>query len=435
MKFYSTKNRDSKYSLEEAVLMSLPPDNGLFMPEKIPVVGKEFLDNLSGKNPAEIGFEVSRLILGDDIPADLLKKICDEAFNFPVPVVSLDSQTFVAELFHGPTLAFKDFGARFMARVMSYLNRNNKTPLTILVATSGDTGGAVADGFYGVEGIEVYILYPSGGVSELQEKQLTTYGKNIHAIEVKGTFDDCQKLVKTAFLDDELKRYYRLSSANSINISRLIPQTVYYFDAYRQVNASGPVVFVVPSGNFGNLTAGLIARRMGLPVHHFVAATNINDVVPEYLEKGDYFPRPSSATISNAMDVGNPSNFGRMLDLYDDSWTDMKSAISGYGFTDEQTREIMREQYGKNGYVLDPHGAVGLSGWREYQSEHPGETGIILETAHPSKFLDTVEQTLDKKIDIPEALEKLRNHTKVAALLNANYDELKAYLIREKQGK
>ena len=405
------------------------------MPESIPALSKEFLADLKNQTPFSIGYEVSKALLGDDIPHDVLKKICSEAFNFPVPVVSLNNNTYVAELFHGPTLAFKDFGARFMARVMAYLNRNNSTPLTILVATSGDTGGAVADGFYGVEGIEVYILYPSGGVSDLQEKQLTTYGKNIHAIEVKGTFDDCQRLVKTAFLDADLAKHYRLSSANSINIARLIPQTVYYFDAFRQVNSNEPVVFVVPSGNFGNLTAGLIARRMGLPIHHFVAATNINDVVPEYLEKGDYFPRPSSATISNAMDVGNPSNFGRMMDLFSNSWADIKHSISGYGFTDEDTKEVMVDVYKKSSYILDPHGAVGIAGWRDYSSEHPGETGIILETAHPAKFLDVVEQTLGRKIEIPEALEKLRSRQKVAGMIAADYEVLKQYLIDQKAGK
>ncbi|MBL0103547.1 MAG: threonine synthase [Bacteroidetes bacterium] len=435
MYFYSTKDKSSRYSLEQAVLMSLPPDNGLFMPESIPALSKEFLADLKNQTPFSIGYEVSKALLGDDIPHDVLKKICSEAFNFPVPVVSLSNNTYVAELFHGPTLAFKDFGARFMARVMAYLNRNNSTPLTILVATSGDTGGAVADGFYGVEGIEVYILYPSGGVSDLQEKQLTTYGKNIHAIEVKGTFDDCQRLVKTAFLNADLAKHYRLSSANSINIARLIPQTVYYFDAVRQVNSNEPVVFVVPSGNFGNLTAGLIARRMGLPIHHFVAATNINDVVPEYLEKGDYFPRPSSATISNAMDVGNPSNFGRMMDLFSNSWADIKHSISGYGFTDEDTKEVMVDVYKKSSYILDPHGAVGIAGWRDYSSEHPGETGIILETAHPAKFLDVVEQTLGRKIEIPEALEKLRSRQKVAGMIAADYEVLKQYLIDQKAGK
>ncbi len=433
MKYFSTKNKIVAYSLEEAVLMSLPPDNGLFMPEKIPQLRPEFIANLKNENVASIGYEISKSLLGDDIPHDVLKKICDEAFNFPVNVINVHNNTYVCELFHGPTLAFKDFGARFMSRVMSYLNRKHTTPLTILVATSGDTGGAVADGFHNVEGIEVYILYPSGGVSELQEKQLTTYGNNIHAIEVKGTFDDCQRLVKQAFLDPKLNEIYRLASANSINIARLIPQTVYYFEAFRKLASKENVVFVVPSGNFGNLTAGLIARKMGLPVEHFVAATNINDVVPEYLKKGEYTPRASQATISNAMDVGNPSNFPRMIELFGNSWTDIKSAINGYSFTDQETKEVMKDVYEKFGYILDPHGAVAYLGWLMYQMENPDSVGVILETAHPAKFGDSVEKALGRKIDIPEALERLRNKTKVADFIQADYEEFKAFLLAKKR--
>ena len=433
MKYFSTKNKIVAYSLEEAVLMSLPPDNGLFMPEKIPQLRPEFIANLKNENVASIGYEISKTLLGDDIPHDVLKKICNEAFSFPVNVVNVHNNTYVCELFHGPTLAFKDFGARFMSRVMSYLNRKHTTPLTILVATSGDTGGAVADGFHNVEGIEVYILYPSGGVSELQEKQLTTYGNNIHAIEVKGTFDDCQRLVKQAFLDPKLNEIYRLASANSINIARLIPQTVYYFEAFRKLASKENVVFVVPSGNFGNLTAGLIARKMGLPVEHFVAATNINDVVPEYLKKGEYTPRASQATISNAMDVGNPSNFPRMIELFGNSWTDIKSAINGYSFTDQETKEVMKDVYEKFGYILDPHGAVAYLGWLMYQMENPDSVGVILETAHPAKFGDSVEKALGRKIDIPEALERLRNKTKVADFIQADYEEFKAFLLAKKR--
>ncbi|MBK7571193.1 MAG: threonine synthase [Bacteroidia bacterium] len=433
MKYFSTKNKIVAYSLEEAVLMSLPPDNGLFMPEKIPQLRPEFIANLKNENVASIGYEISKTLLGDDIPHDVLKKICNEAFSFPVNVVNVHNNTYVCELFHGPTLAFKDFGARFMSRVMSYLNRKHTTPLTILVATSGDTGGAVADGFHNVEGIEVYILYPSGGVSELQEKQLTTYGNNIHAIEVKGTFDDCQHLVKQAFLDPKLNDVYRLASANSINIARLIPQTVYYFEAFRKLASKENVVFVVPSGNFGNLTAGLIARKMGLPVEHFVAATNINNVVPEYLSKGEYTPRPSQATISNAMDVGNPSNFPRMIELFGNSWTDMKSSINGYSFSDDETKEIMKDVYEKFGYILDPHGAVAYLGWLAYQIENPDSIGVILETAHPAKFGDSVEKALGRKIDIPEALECLRNKKKVADFIQADYEEFKTFLLAKKR--
>lgn len=412
--------------------MSLPPDNGLFMPDKIPSLSPAFIKNINDYSLPEIAFEISKAFMGDDIPENILRKICDEAFNFPVELVNTEKDTFVCELFHGPTLAFKDFGARFMSRVMSYLNRIHTTPLTILVATSGDTGGAVADGFYNVEGIQVYILYPAGGVSELQEKQLTTYGKNIHAIEVKGTFDDCQALVKKAFLDDDLNQYYRLASANSINIARLIPQTVYYFEAFKKLSKKENVVFVVPSGNFGNLTAGLMARRMGLPIHHFVAATNLNDIVPHYLDKGEYIPRPSKATISNAMDVGNPSNFGRMLEMYGNSWTDMKSAISGYAFTDEQTKKMMLHVYEKFNYTLDPHGAVAYLGWLEYSKENPDQQGIILETAHPAKFIDSVESVLNTKIKVPQELEKLRDRKKVASLLSTEYSDFKSFLLSQK---
>lgn len=433
MKYFSTKNKIIEYTLADAVLMSLPPDNGLFMPESIPVLNKDFIAKLNQYSLAEIGFEISKALLGNDIPHDILKKICDEAFNFPVQIVNLKPNTYVCELFHGPTLAFKDFGARFMSRVMSYLNRVHTTPLTILVATSGDTGGAVADGFYNVDGIEVFILYPSGGVSDLQEKQLTTYGNNIHAIEVKGTFDDCQRLVKQAFLDKDLDQYYRLASANSINIARLIPQTVYYFEAFKKMTKKDKVVFVVPSGNFGNLTAGLISRKMGLPIDHFVAATNANDIVPQYLEKGEYTPRSSQATISNAMDVGNPSNFPRMSELYNNSWMDLKSAISGFSFTDEQTKAAMRDVYKSNTYILDPHGAVGYLGWEEYSKEHPDATGIILETAHPAKFLDSVEAVLQKKIEVPSALENLRSKKKVAGLIPSDYEEFKSYLKKAKK--
>jgi len=430
LKFYSTNNKNKEFSLREAVLKGLPDDNGLFMPEWIPVLPIEFFKSMRGKSIAELAETVTGTFLEDDIPKDKLHEICMEAFNFPVPLIGLGTKTFVAELFHGPTLAFKDFGARFMARLMSYLNRNEKKELTILVATSGDTGGAVADGFYGVEGIRVFILYPSGGVSDLQEKQLTTHGKNISAIEIEGTFDDCQRLVKTAFLDKELSSAYRLTSANSINISRLIPQSVYYFSSFASCPDENPnKVFVVPSGNFGNLTAGLIASRMGLPVEHFVAATNVNDTVPEYLGGRGFHPKKSVATISNAMDVGNPSNFGRMLDLYKHSLEEMESEISAYVITDDATRAEMKVIYDKYGYIADPHGAVGIAAWEHYRLDHPDATGIILETAHPAKFLDTVESALNIKIDLPPALETLKSKKKIATRLSSEFESLKEYLL------
>ena len=432
MKFYSTKNKSLTYSLKDAVLLGLPPDNGLFMPESIKPLDASFYAQLPDLSMAEIGFAIASNLLGNDIPEKEMKRICEEAFNFPAPLVELDKQTFVCELFHGPTLAFKDFGARFMSRLMAYLNAEEKEKLTILVATSGDTGGAVADGFFEVPGIEVIILYPSGGVSELQEKQLTTLGKNIEAIEVKGTFDDCQRMVKTAFLDPELSKSYRLSSANSINITRLVPQAVYYFDAYRQLINLGKsvneVVFVVPSGNFGNLTAGLLAMKLGLPVSHFVAATNVNDSVPQYLNTGEFHPRSSVATISNAMDVGNPSNFGRMLDLFSSSHAEMKNQISGYAYTDDQTRAVMKSVYEKSSYVADPHGAVGLAAWSDFRSEHPNATGVILETAHPLKFVDSVEKVLGFSPDMPAALSKLMTKEKKSTVMNPEFRDLKSYL-------
>ena len=399
------------------------------MPEKFIPLPTEFFSTLKNKNISDIAFEISKSFIGDEIPADELKKICKEAFNFPVVLVELDEQTFVAELFHGPTLAFKDFGARFMARVMSYLNKGEKKGLTILVATSGDTGGAVADGFYDIDGIDVIILYPSGGVSELQEKQLTTYGKNIHAIEVKGTFDACQRLVKSAFLDKELSLLYRLSSANSINIARLIPQMVYYFESFARLpGRNNNVVFVVPSGNFGNLTAGLFANKMGLPVAQFIAATNVNDTVPVYLQGKGFHPRDSIATISNAMDVGNPSNFARMLDLFDNSLTAMQKRITAFAFTDEETKIVMKFIYNFHSYITDPHGAVGIAGWNQYLSDNDDATGIILETAHPAKFIETVENVLNISLPLPESLEKLKSKTKSAKLLGTDFTEFKNYM-------
>jgi len=429
VRYYSTKNKNKFFSLREAVLKGLPDDNGLFMPESIPQLSPNEISSFNGDDIPEIAFNISKNYLNPDLSDDELAKICRDAFNFPVPLKKLDEFTFVAELFQGPTLAFKDFGARFMARLMSLLNQNENKKLTILVATSGDTGGAVADGFFDVEGIEVFILYPSGGVSDLQEKQLTTYGKNIHAIEVKGTFDDCQRMVKSAFLDTELSSVYRLTSANSINISRLIPQMVYYFASFAQLKSVSNKVFVVPSGNFGNLTAGIFAKKMGLNISHFVAATNVNDSVPLYLSGKGFHPRTSIATISNAMDVGNPSNFGRMLDLYHDSLEEIQKDISSYSISDSLTESTMKKIFELNDYVTDPHGAVGITGWKEYQKDHPNTVGIILETAHPAKFIDVVERVLSIKLDLPEALEKLKSKKKVSKFISSNFSELKEYLL------
>jgi len=368
-------------------------------------------------------------MFGDTIPDEDLKEIVYESINFPAPLVKLDNEKYILELFHGPSLAFKDFGARFMARLMSYFDKENDSELVILVATSGDTGGAVAAGFYKTPGIKVIILYPSGKVSHLQEQQLTTLGHNITALEIDGTFDDCQALVKKAFLDKELTTRIRLTSANSINIARLIPQSFYYFEAYKQLENPKNVVFCIPSGNFGNLTAGLFASKMGLPIHKFIAATNANNVVPEYLEHGEYKPRASTRTISNAMDVGNPSNFARMEDLFGFTWNNMKEEIVGFSYNDKETEEGMKTVYEKYDYIIDPHGAVGYNALDEYQKGKEDIQGIILETAHPSKFLPDVERVLSKEIEVPERLAKLANKKKEVVNMGISFDEFREYLL------
>ena len=430
MKLYSTNNPSKFVDLKEAVFKGLPEDNGLYMPEVIPVLPKYFIKNLKKYSFQEIAYKVSKTLFDKAIPHKDLKKIIEKSITFPAPVVSLSEQIHILELFHGPSLAFKDFGARFMAQLMSYFNREEDKELTILVATSGDTGGAVAAGFYKTLGIKVIILYPSGKVSNLQEKQLTTLCHNISALEVNGTFDDCQALVKQAFLDKELRSKLRLSSANSINIARLVPQSFYYFEAYKQLEKSRkPTVFCVPSGNFGNLTAGLIAKKMGLPIAHFIAATNVNDVVPTYLSSGDYTPRPSIATISNAMDVGNPSNFARMLDLYGSTWNIIKEDITGYAFNDNETRIGIKDLYEQYGYIIDTHGAVGYLALKTYLKQKPKYRGIILETAHPSKFIHEVEKTLKKEIEIPERLAILANRKKEATFLEPVFKNFKDWLL------
>ena len=441
MKLYSTKNATEFVTLKKAVLKGLPDDNGLYMPNEIPKLSDEFIQNIENYSFPELAFHVAKTLLQDAIPEKDLKTIIDNSINFPAPVISLDESTHILELFHGPSLAFKDFGARFMAQLMSYFNRGEEKELVILVATSGDTGGAVAAGFYKTPGIKVVILYPSGKVSMLQEKQLTTLGHNIAALEIDGTFDDCQALVKQAFLDKALNKNIRLSSANSINIARLIPQSFYYFEAYKQLkDKSKPLIFCIPSGNFGNLTAGLLAKNMGLPVTKFIAATNVNDVVPEYLASGSYNPRPSTRTISNAMDVGNPSNFARMVDIYNQikgndalkssTWNNMKEDIVGYKINDESTKEAIAHVYKKYNYVLDPHGAVGYLALKEYQKTYAESTnGIILETAHPSKFIDDVEAILQKEVDVPERLAALANKKKEATRIGVSFEPFYKWLL------
>ena len=435
MLLYSTKNPALRVTLKEAVMKGLPDDNGLFMPARIPELPIDFIRDLRRYSFQEISLAIAESLFQGAIPRKDLEAIVLHSINFPAPVIRLDEHRYALELFHGPSLAFKDFGARFMAQLMGYFNREEEQPLTILVATSGDTGGAVAAGFFRTPGIEVVILYPSQKVSPLQEKQLTTWGHNITALEIDGTFDDCQSMVKQAFLDEALTQHLRLSSANSINIARLIPQMFYYFEAFKQLPAAGgPIVFSVPSGNFGNLSAGLMAKKMGLPVQHFLAATNANDIVPKYLHTGVFSPRPSTPTLSNAMDVGNPSNFPRMLDLFPETnqrstWNMITQTLSGEGFSDQETEKAMREIFSNYHYAMDPHGAVGYLALERYQKEHPNTRGIVLETAHPSKFLPDVERILGFRVPIPERLASLEHIAKRSTFLKADFLELKSFLL------
>ena len=428
---YKSLNKKSKPAkFEEAVVRGIAPDRGLYFPEKIHRLPASFFNDIETKTIPEIAFQAIAPFLEGSIPENELKKIITETLDFDFPIISINNQIATLELFQGPTLAFKDVGARFMARCLGYFNQNNTNQkVTVLVATSGDTGGAVAHGFLGVPGIEVVILYPKGKVSKVQEQQLTTLGKNITALEVDGVFDDCQDMVKTAFLDEEITKQKQLTSANSINIARWLPQMFYYFIAYKKLKKlNKPLVISVPSGNFGNICAGLMAREIGLPIDHFVASTNINDVVPDYLKTGIYKPIKSTPTISNAMDVGDPSNFIRILKIFGDDFENLKQTLSGYRFTDNQTRKALKEIHQISGYVADPHGAVGYLGLKEYLKDHPGKYGIFLETAHPVKFLDTVEETLDIKVEIPNRLKETLTKTKESIEIK-NYEGLKSFLL------
>jgi threonine synthase len=428
MQFYSTNNRSLKVGLRDAVTSGLAPDNGLFMPEVIPVLPDDFIVNLNKKSFEEIGFEVARTILAGSIPDEELKKIVDHTIKFDAPLREIERSVYALELFHGPTLAFKDFGARFMSQMLGYFAKQQSQEIVILVATSGDTGSAVANGFLGVDGVRVIVLYPAGKVSDIQEKQFTTLGQNITALEIDGTFDDCQRLVKQAFLDPVLRSSYFLTSANSINIARLIPQSFYYFRAYAQLKDDLPVVFSVPSGNFGNLTGGLLAQRMGLPIAKFIAATNANDIVPEYLRTRQFNPKGSLSTISNAMDVGNPSNFVRMLDLFDGDYERVHKTIVGFAFTDEETRDAMRNVYRDTGYTLDPHGAIGYLGLKKYAGSEQAFNGIFLETAHPAKFKEVVEETLGCEVPVPLPLQKFMQQEKRSVRLDAGFESFKTFL-------
>ena len=421
MKYFSTNNPSKQVSLKEAVLNAFPADKGLYLPTEIPELPHSFFHSIDKLSFQDMAFEVAKTLIQDSLPEKTLRSIIADAVNFDAPLVPISENTSVLELFHGPTLAFKDFGARFMARLMGVYTKEDSKKLTILVATSGDTGSAVAQGFYRVPGIEVMVFYPKGQVSEIQEKQFTTLGENITAFEVNGTFDDCQALVKEAFLHPELNKAKRLTSANSINIARLIPQTFYYFRAYAQLAQKNNLVFSIPSGNFGNLTAGLIAKKMGLPVSKFIASTNINDIVPHYLDTGRFEPKPSKQTISNAMDVGNPSNFARMLSLYHS--IEMTEDIYGASFTDEQTRGCIKKVYQETGYLLDPHGAVGCLGLEQYQSKNKCQ-GIVLGTAHPAKFLDVVEPVIGEKVAIPDRLAESMNKEKKTVSIEPTIEAL-----------
>ena len=431
MKYYSTNRKAPLATLEEAVKRGLAPDRGLYMPERIVRLPEEFFRDMGEMDFHEIAFAAASAFFGEDIPSGDLKDIVCDTLNFDTPVVNIHDNIWALELYHGPTLAFKDVGGRFMARMLSYFVRQEKTDrkTTVIVATSGDTGSAVANGFLGVEGIDVIVLYPSGKVSEIQEKQFTTLGQNITALEVDGNFDDCQRLVKSAFMDEDLGRTMTLTSANSINVARFLPQAFYYFNAYAQLKRAvhdSNIVFCVPSGNFGNITAGLFAWRMGLPVRRFIAANNRNDVFLEYLKTGEYTPRASVRTIANAMDVGDPSNFARILDLYGNSATLIRQDIAGCRYTDEEIGRTISSLHDKYGYLADPHGACGYQGLTDLLSD--GETGIFLETAHPAKFKDTVEKIIGKPVEIPERLKDFMKKEKKSIKMTNRFEDFKEYL-------
>jgi len=427
MLYYSTINKNHKVSLKEAVLNSLAPDGGLYMPEYISTLPKKFFLDIENKTFQENSFEVAKNLTGENIPTSVLQTIIEETINFPAPLVYLDEYTASLELWHGESLAFKDFGARFMSRVMSYYLRGENKKQIVLTATSGDTGGAVAAGFYNTPGIRVVILYPSGKVSEIQEKQLTTWGNNISALEINGSFDDCQRLVKEAFADRDIQNKLSISSANSINISRLIPQTFYYFEAYRQIRDKKlPITISVPSGNFGNLTAGLMAKKMGLPVQRFIAATNANNVVPKYLQSGVFTPKPTIATISNAMDVGLPSNFERILDLYGSTWNKITSDVFGFWLNDADTKKAIRDCFTKYQYITDPHGAIA---YQSLKTTLNPSVKIFLETAHPCKFTNVYDDDLSKMIIVPENIQKMINKEKQAKQMDSNFGIFKQYLM------
>lgn len=433
MKYYSTNKKADKATLQEAVVKGLASDRGLFMPEVIKQLPEEFFDRMEDLSFQEIAYVVADAFFGEDVDADSLKEIVYDTLNFDVPLVHVHDNIYSLELFHGPTLAFKDVGARFMSRLLGYfIKKEGQKEVNVLVATSGDTGSAVANGFLGVDGIRVYVLYPKGKVSPIQECQFTTLGKNITALEVDGVFDDCQALVKSAFMDKDLNAHAKLTSANSINVARFLPQAFYYFYAVAQLHKLGikkDIVICVPSGNFGNITAGLFGKRMGMPVKRFIAANNRNDIFFQYLNTGVYTPRPSVQTIANAMDVGDPSNFARILDLYGNSHATISSEIAGCTYTDEQIADTLRECYKTHGYLMDPHGSVGYRALMELLQ--PGETGVFLETAHPAKFKETVEEIIKDEVAIPAKLQEFMKGTKQSVQMSKEFADFKAYLLQQ----
>ncbi|NOR28503.1 MAG: threonine synthase [Lutibacter sp.] len=431
MIYYSLNKKAENVSFKDAVIKGLAPDKGLYFPKKITPLVNGFFKNIHYFSNEEIAFEVIKQFVGNEIPETALKEIIKETINFDFPVVNIEEDISTLELFHGPTMAFKDVGARFMARCLGYFNKKEKTTkVTVLVATSGDTGGAVASGFLGVKGVDVVILYPSGKVSDVQEKQLTTLGQNITALEVDGTFDDCQAMVKEAFLDEDLIANKNLTSANSINVARWLPQMFYFFFAFKQLkNKDKEVVFSIPSGNFGNICAGMMAQQLGLPIKQFIASTNVNNIVPNYLETGVYTPKPSKKTISNAMDVGDPSNFVRILEIYKNDISELKKHLSSYSFSDDETRVAMKSIKENSNYIADPHGAVGYLGLKKYLTKNNAQ-GIFLETAHPVKFLDVVEPVINETIELPVQIQEVIDNEKVSIKIST-YNELKQFLLKK----
>ena len=431
MQYYSTNGKAPLATLEEAVVRGLAPDKGLYMPQEIRPLPQEFFDNIENMSFLEMSYQVAHNFFGDDVDAESLREIVFDTLAFETPIVKVEDNIYSLELFHGPTLAFKDVGARFMARLLRYfIKREGKEQVNVLVATSGDTGSAVANGFLGVDGIHVYVLYPKGKVSKIQESQFTTLGKNITAIEVDGVFDDCQALVKSAFMDEELQGHMNLTSANSINVARFLSQAFYYFNAYAQAKKLGKadnLTICVPSGNFGNITAGLFAQRMGLPIKHFIAANNANDIFYNYLLSGIYSPKASIQTIANAMDVGDPSNFARILDLYKSSHAEICNHISGATYSDDEIATTMKKCYEQTGYVLDPHGACGYQALKDNLKE--GETGVFLETAHPAKFKEKVDAILSTDIEIPTRLADFMKGKKQSLEMAADFSAFKQFLL------